>query len=120
MKNQIEIQKRFLEEDARMRLGHLASDLARIASLVQVQAKEETVKSVIEEGKFFAEWAAQGVELEIQIFLAEIQSFLARTELEWETLSKDTPWRVKIAERTRNWSEELLRKSGFFNSDEQD
>jgi len=96
-----------------MRLGHLASDLARIATLSGMPDEEETIKGVLEEAKFFAEWAAQEAELNVQMFLAEIQSFLALTELQWPSLSKDFQWRQEIAGRLRAWSSELLKKAGF-------
>lgn len=97
-----------------MRLGHLASDLARIDSFVRMKMNSGTVKSVINEAKFFSEWAAPDVELEIQIFLDEIQGFLTLTELNWNSLSRDTQARENVAKQCRTWSDELLRKAGFF------
>ena len=116
MRNQNELQERFLKENATMRLGHLASDLGRIASLLGMRVGGETVKTVIEESKFFAEWAAPEVEPKVQELLADIQSFLALTELEWNGSSDRSEWRGVTARQLRYWSDELLKKAGFIDS----
>jgi len=118
MKNQDEIQERFLKEEPRMKLGHLASDLARIASLFGINEELDTVKTIIQEGKFFAEWTAPEVELEIQVLLAEIQSFLTQTELAWDSLWRQPGHRESVARQCRLWSDELLKKAGFLDHDE--
>lgn len=118
MKNLAEIQERFLREDSKMRMGHLASDLARLASLLRMKTKQETIKGVMAEAKFFSEWAAQGMELEIQMLLSEIQSFLAQTELKWESLSNDAGWKEEVTRCLRGWSDVLLQKAGLVDSNE--
>ncbi len=114
------IQKRYLEEENPMKLGHLASDLARIASLTNMKAGEQALLSVIEEAKFFTEWAAtsSGVSIEIQIFLAEIQGFLARKELEADSNLNNEEWKKSLSHCVRTWSHELLEKAGFLDSNE--
>ncbi len=113
IKNLTEIRERFLKEETPMRLGHLASDLSRVASLLEMQVKGGTIKGVLEEAKFFAEWAAKEAPLETQIFLAEIQGFLARNEISWEASLGDAYWRKDVATQSRTWAEELLNKAGF-------
>lgn len=117
MRNQIEIQERFLRETAEMRLGHLASDLARIASFIEIETKEGTVKTVMEEAKFFAEWAARDAKPEIRMFLAEIQGFLAKKELELNSLSNNHEWKKEVSQYVRACSDGLLKKAGFIDAD---
>ena len=118
MRNRLEIQERFLKESPEMRLGHLASDLARIASFMEMQIRVEAVKDVMEESKFFAEWAARDVKPEVQIFLAEIQSFIAKKELELDSLSNNQKWKKEVSEYVRACSDGLLKKAGFIDVDE--
>ena len=101
-----------------MRLGHLASDLARIASFIEMQLKTEAVKSVIEESKFFAEWAARDEKPEIQMFLAEIRSFLAQKESELNFLSNNKEWKKEVSQYVRACSDGLLKKAGLIDADE--
>ena len=67
----------------------------------------------MEEGAFFSEWTAREVDLEIQMILADIQSYLAQKKSEWNILSAQSSWRQDVVYQTRNWSQELLRKAGF-------
>ena len=120
MNHLTKIQERFLKEEDSMKLGHLASDLARIASLTEMEAGRKVLKSVLEEAKYFAEWAATapGVEIEIQTFLAEIQGFLAEKELELDSKFDNEDWKKLLRGQARTWSDELLNRAGFFDSDE--
>ena len=120
MKSQIEIQQRFLKENAQMRLGHLASDLSRIASLTEIKMEEEAAKLVMEEAKFFTEWAGTAAEadLETRMFLAEIQGYISLKKLEWDSASKGEEWRGNLRRQLRLWSDELLKRAGFFEDDE--
>ncbi len=96
-----------------MRLGHLASDLARIASFTEMELDEGAIKRVMEEAEFFAEWTVREVEIEIQRLLAEIQGFLAQARLQWDTLSKNTEWKTEVAKQCRAWANTLLERGGF-------
>lgn len=115
MRNPLELQERFLKETSPMRLGHLASDLARVSDLLKMRVGPETIKGVLEESKFFAQWAgiAGDLSAEMKTLLAEIQGFVAQKELEWETFSKNSEWRDNVARQLRVWSDELLKKAGF-------
>ena len=118
MNHLVEIRERFLREENSMKLGHLASDLTRIASLTEMKAGGKVLKSVLEEAKYFAEWAATapGVVLETQMFLADIQGFIARKELEWEWGLDKQEWKEDFRHRTQIWSQELLERAGFLTS----
>lgn len=115
MRNPLELQERFLKETSPMRLGHLASDLARASDLLKMRVGPETIQGVLQESKFFAEWTgtAGDLSIEIKTLLAEIQSFVTQKELEWEALSKNLEWRANVARQLRVWSDELLKKTGL-------
>ena len=98
-----------------MRLGHLSSDLARIASFMEIPNEEQATKSVIHESKFFAEWTAPEADLETQMLLAEIQEFLARMETKWDSSYPHPEWKQNCAQQLRDWADTLLKKAGFFN-----
>lgn len=113
MKNLIEIRESFLKADSKMRLGHLASDLLRIASFIEKGMDFQAIKSVMEEGAFFAEWAAPQVDLDIQMLLAEIQGYISQKQLEWDSYSANVESMEDIKRQLRFWSNELLKRAGF-------
>ncbi|HVP37226.1 MAG TPA: hypothetical protein VMT04_09550, partial [Terriglobales bacterium] len=77
MKNIQDIKTRYLKDKLPVRLGGISSDLARIASFAPVKDNWETVKSLLEESKFFIEWTALDASLEQKALLVEIQIQLA-------------------------------------------
>lgn len=78
------IRQRFLSDPPPKRLGALAADLARIASFSENPENHRAVASLLEEGKWFAEWATPDAPLETQAVLAEIQLALAVWERDWQ------------------------------------
>ena len=77
------IRERFLRDPLPIRLGGLAADLARIASFSEHPGNRQAVASLLEEGKYFAEWTALDAPLETQAVLAELQVSLAVWERGW-------------------------------------
>lgn len=77
------VRERFLRDPLQIRLGGLAADLARIASFGENPANHHAVASLLEEGKYFAEWMAPDAPLETQAVLAELQVSLALWERRW-------------------------------------
>ena len=92
-----------------IRLGGLAADLARIASFGDNAANHHAVASLLEEGKYFAEWIAPDAPLETQALLAEVQVTLAVWERRW---LRSTPDDTMQAEAQRR-SDELLVLAGL-------
>lgn len=103
------IHQRFLQDPLPKRLGSLAADLARIASFAEDPEDYEVVASLLEEGKWFAEWAAAGAPLETQAVLAEVQLALAVWQRQWLSRRAAPTMRDEAARR----SEELLALSGL-------
>ena len=78
-----QVRERFLQDPLPIRLGGLAADLARISSFSDNPANRQAIASLLEEGKWFAEWAAPTAPLETQAVLAEIQVTLAVWQRRW-------------------------------------
>lgn len=104
-----QIRRRFLRDPLPIRLGGLAADLARIASFSENLANHQAVTSLLEEGKWFAEWAAPDAPLETQAVLAEIQLALAVWERGWLNGTPDQTMRIEA----RRKSNQLIELSGL-------
>lgn len=104
MGNLEEIKKRFLKNSLSVRLGCIASDLARISSFISIRNSQQVVNDIIEESKFFIEWTAPNASLDIQEQLVNLQVKLA--------LLKGSK-KTEIAKLTENWSNKILKLSGL-------
>lgn len=103
------IRERYLRDPLPIRLGGLAADLVRISSCVENPKDREVVATLLEEGKFFAEWTAPEAPLEIQAALAEVQVLLAFWQRRW-VAGQPEPLMPEAAKR---WSDHLLELSGL-------
>lgn len=103
------LRQRFLQDPLPIRLGNLASDLARIAFCAENPQNRAVVASVLEEGKFFAEWAASEAPLEVQEQLAQVQIELAYWHLRWLSGQPEPSMRSQA----QRWSDRLIELSGL-------
>lgn len=103
------IRERYLRDPLPIRLGGLAADLARIASCAENPKNHDVIISLLEEGKYFAEWAASQAPLEAQEVLAQVQVLLALWERRWLAGQPDPGMRAQA----QQWSEQLLALSGL-------
>ncbi len=103
------IQERYLRDPLPIRLGGLAADLARIASFAANPLNHEAVGSLLEEGKYFAEWAAQDAPLDVQETLAQIQMLLAWWQRGWTQGKAD----LQMSAEAERWSHQLLAMAGL-------
>jgi len=99
------IKKRFLKDDLPKRMGGIASNLARLKSFSQMPNNKKAISDLIEESKFFIEWTAPEVNLDIQVELVNTQIQLAL----WDYL-KD---KKQISKDAGKLSEKLLKLSGL-------
>ena len=103
------IRDRYLQDPLPIRLGGLAADLARIASWADNPKNHRAVAGLLEESKYFCEWAAPDAPLEVQEALAEVQLQLAIWHRRWLNGESDP----RMQEDARRWSDHLLRLSGL-------
>lgn len=104
------IRQRFIREEPRKRLGHLAADLLRIANFIEAGSHNAAIP-IIRESKFMAEWSAPDLDPEIQSLLSQTQSFLVFKERAWSRWINDEAQVQQITSSIRNWSNTLLNRS---------
>ena len=100
---------RFMKDPVPARLGAIASDLTRLSGLTKIDLVNEPLfQSVLNEIKFFTEWAAGDLSLDIQEKLLELQRTLAG----WtDPPLHDRP--SSVEREAPKWSEEILSMSGL-------
>ena len=103
------IRQRFLRDPLPVRLAGLAADLNRIAACSGDPRDAAALSSLLEEGKWFAEWAAADAPVEVQEQLAEVQVVLARWQLRERTGKPPS----ESPEQLRGRSDQLLQWSGL-------
>ncbi len=107
------IRERYLRDELPVRLGGLATNLARIKSFSSHVANCDLVESLLEESKFFIDWTVADAEENIAAELVEIQIQLARWQRGWASIWADLAQRMKVAEQSRIWSDRVLDMSGL-------
>lgn len=107
-----EKQARFQRDNIPNRLGHIASNLARVRSFCNI-AYKEAVQSVIAETQWFIEWTAAEVQPEYAEELVNIQVQLARWELKLNNIWLDEKERAEVAQTAEAWSQRVLDMSGL-------
>ncbi len=103
------IRERYLRDPLPVRLGGLAADLARLVSFSENPGNYRAVASLLEEGKYFAEWAAPEAPPTTQALLARVQVALAC----WEHRLRRGEMDPLMRQQARRWSRELLRLAGL-------
>jgi len=113
MKNQMAIKQRYMRDSLPVRLGGLAANLARIKSFSDHADHSQVVESLLDESKYFIEWAAPDAEIQIQAQLVELQIQLAQWQHRWKEIWKDPALRANVAEESLAWSTKVLEMSGL-------
>lgn len=107
-----EKQAHFQRDDISHRLGHTASNLARVRSFCNT-ADKDAVKLVLNETQWFIEWTAAEIEPEQAEELVNIQVQLSRWELTLNHIWLDEKQRAEIAQQAEIWSQRVLNMSGL-------
>jgi hypothetical protein len=105
--------ERYLRDHLPIRLGNLASNLARIDSISKHPTLGESASKVVIESKLFIEWTAAEASLSQQVELLELQRMLARWGLAWDEIWNDSERRSLVAAEARQWSNRVLELSGL-------
>jgi hypothetical protein len=107
------VRERYMRDKLPIRLGGLATNLMRIASVADNPGNHQVVDSLLEESKFFIEWTAPDATLDKQAALVELQIKLARWHYGWHRDSTDRGKRVHLAQEARAWAKQVLEMSGL-------
>ena len=107
------LKSRYLRDELPVRLGNLASNLARIKSRCQNTAHGEIIEDLLQESKLFIEWTAADTEIEIAAELVELQVQLACWQYSWARIWEDAQQRMRVGEQGRIWSGKVLNMSGL-------
>ncbi len=113
MKNLEIIKDRYLKESFSRRLGHLASDLARVSSFLENSKNIKAIEDILEESKFFIEWTAPEAPLNIQVILSEMQSKLALWQRHLLQQKGNSAEMKTLKKATILWSGQLIKLSGL-------
>lgn len=113
MKNLNHIKDRYLKEPFNMRLGHLASDLARVHTFLENSMNIKATEDVLEESKFFIEWTAPEAPFDVQVLLSEMQLRLALWQCHLQKQKEKFAEREELKKTAKSWSQQLLEISGL-------
>lgn len=113
MRNWTALKERYLRDELPIRIGNLASNLARIKSRCQTLAHRELVEGLLQESKYFIEWTAPAAEIDTAAELVELQRQLVSWQFHWVNIWDDPEQRLKVAEQAKVWSERVLEMSGL-------
>ena len=101
------LRRRYQRDPTPIRLGGLASNLNRIAWCMQQDPK--AAPRILRESKYFTEWAAADVDVELQLQLAEVQRQLAH----WDRALARGDDVSAAAEDAKRLSTRLLHLAGL-------
>ena len=107
------LRSRYLNDPIPTRLGGLAANLARVASLSKHDGHQQAVATIMEESKWFIEWMAADLDAEQAAKLIRLQTKLARWALQSQKRWIDPKWRQELYNESQKWAEELLKISGL-------
>ncbi|BAZ16751.1 hypothetical protein NIES4071_86290 [Calothrix sp. NIES-4071] len=105
----------FLSVDIPHRLGHIASNLARVRSFCN-DAFKKGVEVVIDETEWFIEWIAAEIEPEQAEELVNIQVQLVRWQINLDNILSSELRRGEVAKLAETYSQRVLDMSGLLDS----
>lgn len=113
MKDWDSLKQRYLQDKLAIRLGNLASNLARIKSQSVHEAHYSLIESLLVESKFFIEWTASDADIDVAAELLELQFQLSQWQSQLSQLWTDIDERQKLSQLSGIWSERVLDFSGL-------
>ena len=113
MRNWEALKQRYLRDGLPIRLGNIASNLAKIKNLSQRATASNVAVSLIDESKRFIEWTANDADIDTAGELVELQIQLALWQLRWKIIWADPAQRMEVAAQAQIWSDRILERSGL-------
>ena len=102
--------ERFMQDDESRRLGAIAANLARIVSFAENPANRQAVFDLIQESKWFIEWAAPTIKPDTAEHLVSIQVELALLERRLQSMAVELS---SLVGTVAGWRDEVLDMSGL-------
>lgn len=115
MSNVLERRDRYMQDGVPIRIGGIASNMARIATISAWPDCQNMAFEVLEESKYFIEWTAMEADTETTVALIDLQLQLSLWQLRLEKSWPDEATRSEIGRRARAYSNDLLQRSGLLN-----
>jgi hypothetical protein len=106
------LQPRFLRDGVPIRLGGIATNLARIASFSRHPVNRDAVEQMVIQSRLFIEWTLPDMNEDAAV-LSELEAQLAQWQGCWGTLWEDAEERQAVIDQSRRWSERILGLSGL-------
>ena len=104
---------RYKQDPSNIQLGGIAANLARVRSFGRDPDNNKSVIFLLRETRFFIDWAAPDVSLEIAIELRDLQRLITRWLIAWEHIWTDEIERETVLQTAKDWSDRLLARSGL-------
>ncbi len=113
IKNLEERRERYLRDSTPVRMGGLAANLARIKSFSEYDDNSSAVFHLLEESKYYIEWAGREMDVNAAIPLVDLQRKISGWQLRWDSIWADQVRRKMLAKVASHYSSEILRNSGL-------
>ena len=113
MRDWTELRLRYMQDELPVRLGGIATNLARVSSFSRNSANLKAVEDLLDESKYFIEWSAPQADIETAAKLVELQIQLALWQMTWASIWRHPAQRLSVAEKAGWWSEQVLSMSGL-------
>lgn len=111
--------ERYSKQSVPTRLGGLAADIARIASIAEIPSVA-AIANLLDESRAFIEWSAPDLlpdRVDDAARLVDIQRGLTRWYHMWNDAQHDPAQRAQLAEQARAWADEILQMSGLLDQE---
>jgi len=113
IKNLEERKERYMRDSEPIRMGGLAANLARIKSFSENDDNATVVFHLLEESKYYIEWAGLEMDVNSVIQLIDLQRKISGWQLRFDTVWADKARRKMLARASARWSSIILKKSGL-------
>jgi hypothetical protein len=113
MKNLDSKRARYLRDPLPIRLGGLAANLARIASLARHDISNAAIEAMFEESLYFVEWTAADAEPEVAAELVDIQLMIGLWRRVWPEVQANKAQRTLLSVQAKKWADHVLDYSGL-------
>ena len=113
MDNNSTLRDRYLTDALPVRLGGIASNLAKVGSYSRTVDNPDIVFRLLNETKWFIEWTAAEAEIDDAAQLVELQLELSRFQSDWGRIWANHAMRAAVATHSKSWSDRILKMSGL-------